>query len=146
MTASTPQRQTSRRRGVALVTAVLIALGATIVVVLLRASSPPAPPLAAPVEPRYPDLGMAPLTNLLVGEDPDKRTFLRFSATLVNVGSGPLLVAAHRPLPVGDDWRVVQRVEDAAGGYSERETGARLLFGGKTSDGALADLWELSLS
>ena len=134
MTAPTPQRQTSRRRGVALVTAVLIALGATIVVVLLRTSGPPAPPLAAPVEPRYPDLGMAPLTNLLVGEDPDKRIFLRFSATMVNVGSGPLLVAAHRPLPFGDDWRVVQRVEDAAGGYSERETGARLLFAGDAHD------------
>ncbi len=77
---------------------------------------------------------MAPLTNLLVGEDPDGRTFLRFSATLVNVGSGPLIVAAHRPLPIGDDWRVLQRVDDVTGGYSERETGARLVFGGDAHD------------
>ena len=134
MTAPIPDRPATRGRRVAVIGVVLAAvLGATLLV-LLRTSGPPAPPLAAPMEPRYPDLGMAPLTNLLVGEDPDKRIFLRFSATLVNVGSGPLLVAAHRPLPVGDDWRVVQRVEDAAGGYSERETGARLLFAGDAHD------------
>ena len=77
---------------------------------------------------------MAPLTDLLVGEDPDGRTFLRFSATLVNVGGGPLVVAAHRPFPFSDDWLVVQHVEDAAGGYSELETKARLVFGGDAHD------------
>lgn len=115
--------------GVAVI-AVLVA--ATLVA--LRLSGPTPPPLAAPIDPRYPDLGMAPLTNLLVGEDPEGRTFLRFSATLVNVGSGPLLVAAHRSFPFRDDWLVVQRVEDAAGGYSERETEGRLVFGGDAHD------------
>jgi hypothetical protein len=109
-------------------------LAASIVLISWQASGPPPPPLAAPVEPRYPDLGVAPLADILVGEDPDRRTFLRFSATLVNVGTGPLLVAAHRGLPFRDDWRVVQRVEDAAGGYSEREMHASLAFGGDAHD------------
>jgi len=130
VTATIPDRPARRGRVVVAIGAALAVVLAAIVVVVLRASGPPPPPLAAPVEPRYPDLGMAPLSSLLVGEDPDGRTFLRFSATLVNVGSGPLLVAAHRPFPFDDDWRVVQRVEDAAGGYSERETEARLLFAG----------------
>jgi hypothetical protein len=77
---------------------------------------------------------MAPLSSLLVGTDPDGREFLRFTATLVNVGPGPLLVAAHRPFPFTEDWVVVQRIRDATGGYSERRTAARLLFGGDGHD------------
>ncbi len=79
-------------------------------------------------------MGMAPLSSLLVGQDAAGRTFLRFSATLVNVGGGPLLVAAHRSFPFREDWRVVQRIEDGTGGYSEREMGARLIFGGDGHD------------
>lgn len=109
---------------------VIVALAAAVLVVSLRTSGPPPPPLAAPVEPIYPDLGMAPLTSILVGQDAAGRVFLRFSATLVNVGSAPLIVAAHRSLPISDDWRVVQRVDDKTGGYSERETAARLHYAG----------------
>lgn len=134
MTAPIPNLPATRGRVVVAIGAVLVAIFGATLLVLLRTSGPPPPPLAAPVEPRYPDLGMAPLTSLLIGEDPDGRTFLRFSATLVNVGSGPLIVAAHRPFPFRDDWRVLQRVDDAAGGYSERETGARLLFAGDAHD------------
>ncbi len=102
--------------------------------VVMRLSGPNPPPLAAPVDPQYPDMGMAPLSSLLVGQDEAGRTFLRFSATLVNVGEGPLIVAAHRSFPFRDDWRVVQWIDDATGGYSERETGARLIFGGDGHD------------
>lgn len=78
---------------------------------------------------------MAPLSSILVGqEEGSGRVFLRFSATLVNVGHGPAVVAAHRPFPFRDDWVVVQRIEDGAGGYSERETGARLILGGDGHD------------
>ena len=52
----------------------------------------------------------------------------------MNVGSGPAIVAAHRVFPFRDDWTVVQRVEDGTGGYSERQMGARLIFGGDGHD------------
>jgi lysyl oxidase len=128
------RRLTARRRRVALVGAVLAVTASAVLVVALRTSGPPPPPLAAPVSPLYPDLGMAPLTSILVGQDQAGRVFLRFSATLVNVGIGRFLVAAHRGLPISDDWRVVQRVDDRTGGYSELETGARLRYAGDGHD------------
>ena len=112
-----------------LVVVALVADGA-IGIVLARTSDPPPPPLAAPVEPQYPDLGMAPLTNILVGHEQGGAIYLRFSASIVNVGDDDLLVAAHRTMPFGNDWRVWQRVNDATGGYSERLTDATLEFAG----------------
>lgn len=112
----------------------LIAVLLASVLVAWRLTGPPSPPLAGPVKPNYPDMGMAPLSSILIGQDDAGRVFLQFSATLVNVGGGPLLVAAHRSFPFRDDWRVVQRVEDGAGGYSERELEARLIFGGDGHD------------
>jgi hypothetical protein len=104
-------------------------------IVLARTSDPPPPPLAAPVDPMYPDLGMAPLGNILIGtEVTTNEVFLRFSASIVNVGDADLLVAAHRPMPFGDDWTVRQRVVDATGGYSERATEATLVFAGDQHD------------
>ncbi len=124
----------TRRRTALVVGLTVVAIAAASALVALRVSGPPPPPLASPVDPRYPDLGMAPLSSLLVAIDETGRTFLRFSATLVNVGVGPLLVAAHRPYPFTEDWNAVQRIEDGAGGYSERPIGARLLFGGDGHD------------
>ncbi len=125
----------SRRRRLTLIVGLtVLAVVVASVLVWSRVSGPPPPPLAAPVDPSYPDLGMAPLASLLIGQDETGRTFLRFSATLVNVGDGPLLVAAHRPFPFTEDWEVVQRVEDGAGGYSERPLPARLVFGGDGHD------------
>lgn len=112
----------------------VVAVAGAFVLVVWRVSGPPPPPLAAPVEPRYPDMGMAPLSSLLVGQEAGGRVFLRFSATLVNVGEGPLIVAAHRSFPFRDDWTIVQRIEDATGGYSERAMDARLIFGGDGHD------------
>lgn len=112
----------------------VIVIGLVGALAVMQFEGPPRPPLDTPIDPRYPDLGMAPLADILVGEDPGKRIFLRFSATIVNVGAGPLLVTAHRSFPFRDDWRVWQRIEDAAGGYSERETGARLVLGGDGHD------------
>jgi hypothetical protein len=132
---SGPAREPSARRRAALLTGLaLTAVAVAVALVVMRVSGPPPPPLAAPVDPQYPDMGMAPLSSLLVGQQAGGRMFLRFSATLVNVGSGQLLVAAHRSFPFGEDWRVVQRIEDATGGYSERDMGARLIFGGDGHD------------
>jgi hypothetical protein len=110
---------------------------ATSALVIVRAGEPPAPPLASPVQPTYPDLAMAPLDDVLIGTsstDGPQHVYLRFSATLVNMGQGPLVVAAHRSLPFTDDWRVLQRIDDATGGYSERDTGATLVFAGDGHD------------
>jgi hypothetical protein len=129
-----PIDRSARRRAAAMVAVATLAVVAATVLVAFRLTGPPPPPLAAPVDPRYPDMGMAPLSSILVGQDDAGRVYLRFSATLVNVGSGPLLVTAHRDLPFADDWRVVQRIEDGTGGYSERPIGARLVYGGDGHD------------
>ncbi len=102
-------------------------------VALTAAYAPPRPPapLAVPADPLRPDLGMAPLTSLLVGESrTSAEVFLRFSATIVNVGAGPLRLAAHRAAPWSSSWDVWQQIDDRTGGYSERPTGATLVFGG----------------
>jgi len=125
---------TVRLRAALMVVVALLATLAATALVAFRLAGPTPPPLNAPVDPRYPDMGMAPLSSILVGQEDSGRSFLRFSATLVNVGPGPAIVAAHRDLPFRDDWTVVQRVEDGAGGYSEREMGARLIFGGDGHD------------
>ena len=128
--------RTAAGRGRAIVAAVLAIIAVLLSTTLLwfSLSGPPAPPLAAPVDPMYPDLGMAQLSDLLVGQEASGRVFLRFSATLVNIGSGPLLIAAHRSYPFRNDWNVVQQVEDRAGGYSERATTIRLKFAGDGHD------------
>lgn len=116
-----------------LVVVALVAVGA-VGIVLARTSDPPPPPLAAPAEPMYPDLGMAPLTDILVGHEEGGAVQLRFSASIVNVGEAELVIAAHRPMPFGEDWNVWQRVADATGGYSERLTEATLIFAGDAHD------------
>jgi hypothetical protein len=117
-----------------LVVVALVAVGA-IGIVLARTSEPPPPPLAEPVEPMYPDLGMAPLKNILVGTEVNTgEVFLRFSASIVNIGEADLLVAAHRPMPFGGDWTVRQRIVDATGGFSERTTEAQLVYAGDAHD------------
>ncbi len=121
-------------RTIALLAAVAVVVVGAAWIALAGADDVPPPPLSAPVDPRYPDVGMAPLQDILIGTEDDGTVFLRFSATIVNVGDGALLVAAHRRLPFGDDWRVIQRVEDATGGYSERPTQAALVFGGDAHD------------
>lgn len=134
MTQANLASHSGRRRAALIVGLTVIAVAVASALVVLRVSGPPPAPLAAPVEPMYPDMGMAPLGSIVVGVEGGGRSFLRFSATLVNVGPGPLVVSAHRPFPFTEDWVVVQRIEDATGGYSERQMPARLLFGGDGHD------------
>ncbi len=122
-------------RAVSLLLLVLLVAAGAIGIVLYQTGGPTPPPLDAPVEPRYPDLGMAPLSDILIGTEADGTVYLRFSASIVNVGDGDMLVAAHRRMPFGDGWQVSQRIEDEApGGYSERQTDASLIFGGDLHD------------
>lgn len=129
---SNPSRVPAPRRG--LIVAALVALAATSAIVVMLASSPAPAPLDAPIDPRYPDLAMAPIGELLVGHEEGGRVYLRFSATLVNIGTGPLLIAAHRPFPLVGDWQVAQQIADADGMYSERLMPTELVFGGDGHD------------
>jgi hypothetical protein len=87
-------------------------------------------PLVAQVDPLLPDLAMGPIEDIAVGitENGDQR--LRFGATIVNIGDGPLLVRARRQWLGNEDWAVEQWVAERAGGYSSRLTGASLIYGG----------------
>jgi hypothetical protein len=87
-------------------------------------------PLVARVNPLLPDLAMGPIEDIAVGvtENGDQR--LRFAATIVNIGDGPLLVRARRTWLGNEDWAVEQWVAERAGGFSSRATGATLIYGG----------------
>lgn len=74
-------------------------------------AAPPADPLAGlPL----PDLAMAPTRDLKVVNRPDGHTELRFTSTVVNIGHGLLVVAAHRDA-VGKAWTVAQEILSPAG-------------------------------
>lgn len=78
---------------------------------------------------RPPDLGMARLSSINLTRLSDGRTVLRFSATVVNVGTGPFELHATRP-DSGSSFSVVQRLFDDAGGSSDRATPVQLVFAG----------------
>ncbi len=78
-----------------------------------------------------PDLAFAPLTDLKVGVSPDGRRLLYFTASIVNVGEGPLLLAAERS---GGGWQLQQRLESSEGGFERRQLRASLVFGGDGHD------------
>lgn len=87
-------------------------------------------PSAGPVaEPELPDLGMAPLADLHVTSTPDGRQLLRFSATIVNVGAGPLQLLASRSSDTSE-FRITQRVAAADGAHSDVPVDGELVFGG----------------
>jgi hypothetical protein len=87
-------------------------------------------PVVARADPLLPDLAMGPIEDIAVGTLENGEQRLRFAATIVNIGEGPLLVRAERA-PVGDDtWSVDQWIAERGGGYSVRPTGGELIFGG----------------
>lgn len=91
-------------------------------------------PLAAPEDPRYPDLTMGALEEVTVGITGDGLLSVRFPATIVNLGAAEFLVRAARDHPLTDEWRVIQRIPDAGGLYSNHETPATLVWGGDGHD------------
>lgn len=87
-------------------------------------------PLVARRDPLLPDLAMGPIQDIAVASTQSGEQRLRFAATIVNIGEGPLLVRAQRPWLGGQEWSVDQWVEERGGGYSETRTAASLVYGG----------------
>jgi hypothetical protein len=85
------------------------------------------PTPAAAAAPRYPDLGMAPLSNVYLSQTSGGQRQLRFSATIVNVGAGPFELAASRD-STSSAFAVSQRIYDSDGGSSLVATPGASLF------------------
>ncbi len=96
-----------------------------VVSLLLLATAQPA--AAAPA--RLPDLAMAPLADISVENTADGRALLRFSATIVNIGTERFELSASRP-DTSSAFKVSQRLYDADGSADERRTSAKLVFAG----------------
>jgi lysyl oxidase len=84
---------------------------------------------AAAATPGLPDLAMAPLADLSVDNTADGRALLRFSTTIVNIGTGRFELSASRP-DTSAAFKVRQRLYDADGSADERRTSAKLIFAG----------------
>lgn len=87
-------------------------------------------PVTARSDPLLPDLAMGPIQDIAVGTTDTGQQRLRFAATIVNIGAGPLILRAGRPWLGNDDWMVEQWVAERTGGYSVSQTGASLIYGG----------------
>jgi Lysyl oxidase len=125
-----PGRRMRRVRLVASVLAIGAALVVGAVVVSGAVGDDTPGPVVARQDPLLPDLAMGPIEDIAVGTTEDGEEQLRFGATIVNIGEGPLLVRADRA-PIGDDeWSVDQWIAERGGGYSVRPTGGQLIFGG----------------
>jgi hypothetical protein len=92
---------------------------------LLLATAQPAAAATADL----PDRAMAPLTDLRVDNTADGRTLLRFSTTIVNIGTGRFELSAARP-DTSSAFKVSQRMYNADGSTVERRTAAKLVFAG----------------
>ena len=79
---------------------------------------------------RLPNLRMAPLTDLRVDKTPDGHKLLRFSMTVVNVGTGAFEVNATHADSGATTWSVAQRVYDDAGNSHDVTASTQLVFGG----------------
>jgi len=79
-----------------------------------------------------PDLRMARLEDLELETTEGGRRLLRFTATIVNVGEGPLEVWAERK---GDEMGPgVQRIHDGAGNFHDLQTDATFFWAGDGHD------------
>jgi hypothetical protein len=129
--AQTPRRKPSPRTFVVLAigVAVVVVVGAVVGSGILEDDTPG--PVVARSDPLLPDLAMGPIEDVAVGTTEDGEQRLRFAASIVNIGEGPLLVRASRPLFGSDRWSVEQWIAERGGnGYSVRPTGGNLIFGG----------------
>ena len=85
----------------------------------------PAPPAAD----RLPDLGMARLSDLSIDASGGRRR-LRYSTTIVNVGSGKFELHGQRASTSQSTMSVVQRIFNDAGGSRDVSTPAVMVFAG----------------
>jgi hypothetical protein len=115
---------TSTRRVVAV--GLLVAL--VLVIALVAASGPlgGGPRLPAPVDPKLPDLVMAPIEEVNGGlAEFTQAPVVRVEATIVNRGSGDFLLEARREFPWSSRWTVYQRTMEADGSQSEPRSTTR---------------------
>ncbi len=90
-------------------------------------------PSAGAVAPRLPDLGMAPLQDFRIETPPGQR-LLRFTAVVVNVGSGPFDLRGRRPKPTSPEMRVKQRLFNDDGTKTTLSTAASMFYAGDGHD------------
>jgi fibronectin type III domain protein/lysyl oxidase len=84
---------------------------------------------APPAGDRLADLGMARLADLRIDQSNGRRR-LRYSTTIVNVGSGKFEVRGRRANTGEPTMSVVQRVFNDAGGWRDVSTAGTMIFGG----------------
>jgi Lysyl oxidase len=133
MTAS-PSRRRPRALVVALAILALIAVPTGAAVVLSANADTGPDPLPTRIDPKLPDLTIAPLTGIAASLDGDGSRQLYFGVMIVNVGDGDFRLAARRPAFFSDDWVVSQQVEEAGGGFTEVQTPAGLVYAGDGHD------------
>jgi len=121
-----------RRLLVALGVIPVLALAGVLVWSFLRTPSLPAL-LPAPVSPLLPDLAMSPLTDVSAVHVDESGDYVQFTATVSNVGVGPLMIHAVRGDRRGA-WRVSQRFAEPDGSTSETLTKGDVVWGGHGHD------------
>jgi len=106
-----------------------------LVVAVLVGLSRPGPVGALDAADRLPDLGMAPLRDLMIDTTtiPGRR-LLRFTTVIVNVGQGPFETIGSRPDTGTREMTVRQRVYDDAGGARDVSTPTAMFFAGDGHD------------
>ena len=87
-------------------------------------------PAEADVQDRLPDLAMAALADFKVEKTGDGRKLLRYSASVVNIGVGPMQAEGSRTSTEETQMSVQQRIFDAEGGSRSVPTSARMFFAG----------------
>jgi hypothetical protein len=89
--------------------------------------------LPAPVSPLLPDLAMSPLRDISGVHIEGEGDYVQFTATVSNVGVGPLIIHAVRGNRRGS-WRVSQRFAEPDGSTSESVTKGDVVWGGHGHD------------
>jgi Lysyl oxidase len=100
-------------------------------IILAAGRLPPPTAYAGAAADLLPDLAMAPLRDIRLDQLSDGTRRLRFTAEIINIGSGPLEVRGERPSAAQQEITDVrQRVADTQGGRREIVTTATMVFGG----------------
>lgn len=118
---------------------------AAILVIGALLAIPAASPAQAASD-RLPDLRMAKMRDFRITTTSSGRRLLRFSATMTNLGAGPLIVRSTRT-STSSPWRVQQIIRRADGSIRSFTTAATMTYGGDGHDHwhvarmVDADLW-----
>jgi hypothetical protein len=121
-------RPRSRRRPIRLLAASVLGAVCAIAGLPLAVGAAAAPPVD-----RLPDLAMAYPTDLRIQAGANGARRLRFSTTIVNIGSGPFETRSSR-LAGQSQMGVNQRIYNSAGGYRVLDTAATARYSGDGHD------------